>query len=235
MTDKAMSKRLIFLASIAIASVTWAQDTKFSYSGPAGTAKTVFEQLSKASGVSLIPGGQVASDPILVNVKDVTVDELRAKIAEALKGEWRKEGSGWVLHRGPNIEAAELRTEMATRVAQFKQNLATAVAEQAQVKNFNDDEAKKLNAAQEKMKDEMGRQAGSGAIRISGDFNSISRKTPAARAIASLPSARPPRAACPAGWRRRPGSRASGRLPRASRTGPVAARGRAAPRPRSRS
>ncbi len=183
--------RPTLIAAIAlVGTYTYAQETvaKFNFKAPAGPAKQVFAELSKVAGVPLVASGPIANDVILVNVTDVTANDTMAKIATALNGEWRKEGSGWVLYRGTNLEAAEARIETAARVAEFRTNLKRIIDEHSKLGEFNSTTAKKLVDTQQKLDDEVSRQlsGGGGSFRISGDFDGVSRQTPAARAIVTL-------------------------------------------------
>lgn len=173
------------LASIGGMSIAQDMSTKINFKAPAAPAKRIFEELSKVTGVPMVASSPIASDVLLLNLSDVTVGETMEKIATTLNAEWRKEGSGYVLYRGANLEAAEKRAETAARVAEFKTNLNKTIEEQKKLGQFDSGAAKKIVDAQNKMNEELGRQDG-GAFRISGDFNAVSRGTPSARAIATL-------------------------------------------------
>ncbi len=181
--------RTSLIAALAlIGCLATAQDmsSKINFKAPAGSAKRVLEELSKVAGIPLSAAGPVADDVILLNLSDVTVSETLAKIAAALNGEWRKEGTGLVFYRGSNFEAADRRTENATRVAEFRASLGRILEQQQKFGAFNESSAKKLVDLQKKMNEEISRAASGGVIQLPGDFESAGRQTPAARAIVAL-------------------------------------------------
>lgn len=181
-----MLRHTLIAALATIGCLSFAQDmsAKINFKAPAAPAKKIFEELSKVSGVPITAAGPVGDDVLLLNLSDVTVTDTMDKIAAALNAEWRKEGAGWVLARGTNIEAAEKRAEVAARVAEFRANLNATLEDQKKLGDFNAAAAKKIVDQQNKMNEEMSRQ--NGPIRISGNFNDISRQTPSARAIATI-------------------------------------------------
>jgi hypothetical protein len=181
--------RPTFLIALAtIAGATYAQEpAKFSFKAPAAPAKSVLPVLGKAAGVAMSAGGQLGEDVLVLNLSDVTSTEAMNKIAETLHAEWRKEGEGYVLYRGTNLEAADRRLETATRVAEFKSDVQRILQDQQKAGGFNEDAAKKLAAAQRKLMEDVERQsAGGGGIRIAGDFAGAAGKTPSAHAIVSI-------------------------------------------------
>lgn len=181
-----MLRHTLIAALATVGCLSFAQDmsAKINFKAPAAPAKRIFEELSKVSGVPMTAAGPVGDDVLLLNLSDVTVTDTMDKIAAALNAEWRKEGAGWVLARGTNIEAAEKRAEVAARVAEFRANLNSTLEDQKKLGDFNAAAAKKIVDQQNKMNEEMSRQ--SGPIRLSGNFNDISRQTPSARAIATI-------------------------------------------------
>jgi hypothetical protein len=176
---------LIALSILGGVAVAQEQSAKFSFKAPAAPAKRVFEELSKATGTSMVASGSVADDVLLLNLSDVTLTDTMDKIASTLHAEWRKEGSGWVLYRGANFEAADRRTEASNRVAEFRTNLNRILDAQQKMGAFNDATAKQLVDQQRKMEEEAGRAQGA-PIRISGSFTNVAQQTPASRAIATL-------------------------------------------------
>lgn len=182
-----MLRKSLLIALSVLGGVAIAQDqaSKFSFKAPAAPAKRIFEELSKATGTPMVASGSVAEDVLVLNLSDVTVADAMAKIATVLHAEWRKEGSGWVLYRGSNLEAADRRVEAANRVAEFRANLNRTLEAQKKAGPFNDDSAKKLVDAQRKMEEEMSRSQG-GPIRFSGNFGDVSAQAPSSRAIATL-------------------------------------------------
>lgn len=184
---KTMLRKSLLVALAVVAANSYAQESasKFSFKAPAGSVQNVFEALSKAAGARLSASGLVANDVIVLNLSDVTLADTMAHIASTLHAEWRQEATGYVLYRGANLESIDRRNETAARVAEFRGNLKRTLDEQAKMGAFNEATAKKLVDMQKKMEEQMTQSAG-GTIRLSGDFNQVSRQTPAARAITAL-------------------------------------------------
>jgi hypothetical protein len=173
-------------ALIAIGAIACAQDAKFDFKAPAAPASRLFDQISKVANTPMVASAAVANDVLVVDVTSVTAAELMAKIAETIHGEWRKEGSGWVLYRGSNFDAADQRAEAAARVKEFKDSLAKVLEIQKKQGTFNESAAKKLADANRELQQQIDNQASGGAIRIKGDFAGLSNQTPVSRAIATL-------------------------------------------------
>ena len=79
----------------------------------APTVAQFLADLSQQAGVKLTSAGVVASERIVVNVKDAPLNELLAKIAEVTTAEWQTRDGGYRLERTPSV----LRK---VRGAQFK-------------------------------------------------------------------------------------------------------------------
>jgi len=165
--------------------VTQAQDQKgFDFKCPAGPARAVFADLSKAAGESLVASTSVANDVIVLDLHGVTVADAMAKIAQTLHGDWRKEGSGWVLYRGSNVIGADQRAETAVKVAQIRSQIAQIAADQKADGAFDAKKAQKLVDARNNMFNQADR--GNGTFSIKGDFMKAAQQTPASRAIVTL-------------------------------------------------
>jgi len=184
-----MKRSSLTILGCLLGAISFGQEPteKFSFKAPAGPASAVLAELSKAAKTPMNAAGLVGSDVILLNLTDVTVSETMTKIAETLHAEWRKEGTGWVLYRGSNLESADQRAEAADRVAQFKKSLDEILDAQKKQGAFNDAAAKKLADANKKMMQELNRQSGNGGtFRFSTDFGNLENQTPASRAIAGI-------------------------------------------------
>ncbi|MCO5298108.1 MAG: hypothetical protein M9921_14765 [Fimbriimonadaceae bacterium] len=70
----------------------------------------VLERLAAGTGSKLAASPKIAREIVFVHVQGVRLDELKAKLAEAVVGEWTREGETEVLGRGPAQERA-IRSE----------------------------------------------------------------------------------------------------------------------------
>jgi hypothetical protein len=183
-----MLRKTLLLAFSALTVISIGQEStaKFDFEAPAAPAKRLFEALSKACGTSLVASGSVANDVLALRLHGVTVNEAMAKIAQTVHGEWRNEGSGWVLYRGSNYAAADERAEIGAKIADFRSSLANTIKEQQAAGQFNDNAAKKLVDAQKKLNDQVSQAANGGVVTFKGDMTNVASLTPSARAIAGI-------------------------------------------------
>ncbi len=89
-------------AAILLMAAAW-QEPRVTFECPAGRVENVFPELSKAAGVPLRFSAQTKDEVLILCVKDVPLDELRAKIAEAASAEWQAEEGGFRLIRSAGL------------------------------------------------------------------------------------------------------------------------------------
>lgn len=97
----------LFLAAFAAAIPAFGQvlDQVISYRSRAYPVGRVLADIQAKYGVKLAVTPQVATEVVLVDVKDVTLNDTLAKIAEVVGGEWQREPDGFRLVRtGANLQ-----------------------------------------------------------------------------------------------------------------------------------
>lgn len=89
----------LLLATAILATAAFAQDTtvKVSYSSVATRLPKVLDALSEASKVKLQAAPDMAGEIVMVRVKDVTLQSVMDRIAEATSGRWEPDGAGFKL------------------------------------------------------------------------------------------------------------------------------------------
>lgn len=109
-------------AFILFATICVAQDLsqKVTFSSNAATAKVLLEKLTKQTGVTFVASVPTANDVLIVDVKDVTLTDLMAKIAEASGAEWQKDSEGYRLVRPQALINQQDREYLSARAAAFK-------------------------------------------------------------------------------------------------------------------
>jgi hypothetical protein len=106
-----------FLISlVAISSFVSADelDAKVTFRSAAQPLKSVIAAVSKDTGVQLSVPAFLGSEPVIVQVKDVTLRDFMAKVSECVGGEWQKSGTSYQLAYTSRHETADrARTQLA--------------------------------------------------------------------------------------------------------------------------
>ena len=190
-----LNKPIAVLALGAAALMSAAQDTsqKVSFSAPAGIAKNLLPELSKAAGVNFLTSPQTAGEVLLIDVKDVTLKDLMERIAKVAAAEWKQEGESFRLIRSQALAAQQERaflTERANRLkaeqAKLTQELAGMPAlSAAEAKRAHDEQAKQIDAVRSAIAE--GRPVSSNAINPA-----VMNLNPGTRLMLRLLAAMPP-------------------------------------------
>ncbi len=118
---------IVGLAMVSLCSARTFQDDalqkKVSVSYPAMTAKNLMAALQKETGVPFSTAPQTSNDVLLLSVKDVTVQQLMDKIAEADGAEWVKDSQGYRLSRSQGLSNKQDREYLQARVEALKASL----------------------------------------------------------------------------------------------------------------
>jgi len=85
-----------------------------------GTAAEALAKVSAASGVTLQAQGEVAKEELLIAVSDVSLEDLRVRIAQALDASWTESGGVWILVRTPQDAALERERALTARAADIE-------------------------------------------------------------------------------------------------------------------
>ncbi|MBX7134289.1 MAG: hypothetical protein K1X67_16570 [Fimbriimonadaceae bacterium] len=161
-------------------------DKKVSLTLPATDIKEALRLLSAQSGVELEASGRVAGEPLLLSVRDVTVQDLMPRIANALRAEWEKTAKGFRLTRSPALDRQQENAELAARTVAIKRSLARYLDQHQQMGAWDQETLAKLIDAEKKqrertMKDIERNLSGDNAMMIS--MASNGSQTPAGTAL----------------------------------------------------
>ncbi len=148
-----MAMRSFAAAScLALTCLGIAQDRSLpvTYKTRAARASVVLKQLSDLTKVDLETSPQTENEILLISVKDVSLNDLMAKIAIAASADWRQEGSKFRLVANKVMRRKEDDAEAAKRIGDVRKAIADR---EAQAKKMRDrfakmmaDEAKKTAA-----------------------------------------------------------------------------------------
>ncbi|MBX3119332.1 MAG: hypothetical protein KF784_09715 [Fimbriimonadaceae bacterium] len=120
-----MKKRVeLIIAVLALTGVCWARPVqedplqkKITFAVHATTMKNLMPILQKETGIAFNVTPQTANDVLLVSVKDVTVQQLMEKIAQASDAEWVKDSTGYRLSRSQGLSNTQERKYLNARAA----------------------------------------------------------------------------------------------------------------------
>ena len=132
----------IFL--IALRPVNQQTTTKFSFVGQAARVEKFLADLSKVAGVNLSAGAAMNDEIICARMKDVTLDETLAKIADAMDASWRKDETGYRLVRTSEGAANQRSREQAYLVEAIVKAQKKMADELTKLAPWNDKEADTL-------------------------------------------------------------------------------------------
>jgi hypothetical protein len=100
-----------------------AEASGITFAAPAGRAEMLLPSLSKVLGISLKTSPQTANEVLLIQVKDVTQQDLLSKIAKVADAEWRQEGNVLRLVRAVSTLRREESVEHRQRIELYRQFL----------------------------------------------------------------------------------------------------------------
>lgn len=149
-----------------------------------GTAAEALAKVSAASGVTLQAQGEVAKEELLIAVSDVSLEDLRVRIAQALDASWTESGGAWVLTRTAQDAARERERAIGLRAADIERAMGPGGGS---YQPLSDEDLANLKRAYERlMQDRSGRFD-------QGSWQTIQENQPATRfgrAVAGLMGAR---------------------------------------------
>ncbi len=105
-----------------------ASDSSLSLEFSARPASEVVAALSKQTSQKMMVAGNLAQEPLFVDISDRTIEEVKAALAKALHAEWSERDGQWTLAR-PQSVAVQLRQKEAMRLAAaFRQSQEKVIA-----------------------------------------------------------------------------------------------------------
>jgi hypothetical protein len=144
--------RLSLGFALALTSVAaFAQDygKKITFTHVAAPAKTVLDALSAEAGVTLLTSPVIATETLVIDVRDVTLADLMKRLSDALNADWREERGGIRLVRSPARQKAEQDAELAKRLSEMSKALEKQRTLEKGMKPFDAAEADDLARAME--------------------------------------------------------------------------------------
>ncbi len=171
----------LFVAMALVASAT-AQETKITAEYKAMTVDQVVGKLAEISGQRLGASGTVKSEIVYLNVKDQSVETIKARLADLLGAEWRQEGADYYLARTAIAEQKQRNAEIAARADRLRLELAKTIEANAKLAAFDAAEAQRLTAQFQSAIDAMRTGGGQNWRRMV----ELSNQLPAGRAIVSV-------------------------------------------------
>ncbi len=136
------------LATLAVAAIhgqDFGQTVDFSL--PAVTAKSLLEQLSQKTGVTLMTSHQTADEVLLLVSKGAKLSDLMDRIAEAAGAEWQKESAGYRLIRSQALAQKQAREYVQHRANRIKSELDNITKELGRLPEWNAEEARRTAEA----------------------------------------------------------------------------------------
>ncbi|RYG47044.1 hypothetical protein EON79_08450, partial [bacterium] len=94
---------------------------------PAMRLETGLPAIGQAAGVKMEASAALAQEVLLVRAENVTLESLLVKIAEATAGEWQFDGTTYRLIPNVALRNADLRAEIAERVAAIQKSLQDVI------------------------------------------------------------------------------------------------------------
>jgi hypothetical protein len=141
-------KRLIagLALPLALSQLSFAQDLKrqVTFTSNVAPLERVLAELSKASGIQLVPGAGIKDELLLVSVQDVPLDLLMNRVAETISCQWTRDGAIFRLSRTAAAEKALKAEERASRLAEIEKELEGVKAAAGSLGAFDKIEAQAL-------------------------------------------------------------------------------------------
>lgn len=110
MTSRGALRTLSLAGILCAGGVIPAQGRPITLTMPASRVAVVLEEVGKQAGVPLSVSNKIADEAVILSVKNVSLDDLLQRIADAMNAEWTKKGEGLILTRS---SAQELRARRA--------------------------------------------------------------------------------------------------------------------------
>ena len=118
-----MRSGALLMFAAFVAALARAQDlsVKFDYTTKAVSLSQALGAISKASHVSLFANDELADEPIIFRLRQVTLSDAMAKIASTVGAEWSKTPSGYELGRSDEIAENLRQSALTEEIKQFKE------------------------------------------------------------------------------------------------------------------
>ena len=108
------------------------------------SAEALVKELAKQSGQDLRASATVQSEVLFMSVHDKPLEDVKARLANAMGAEWKKEGDTWFLTRSGVLAQQQKNKEIADRAERLRAELAKQIEAQAKLAAFDATEANRL-------------------------------------------------------------------------------------------
>jgi len=182
----------LFSGLLVVQSSASAQDLdrKISFSQDAARASVLLPALGRAAGVGLSATTRMGDEVLIVNVHDVTLRDLMAKIAQTTQGEWKPLGDGFELSRPSSLQTQVERAELDARAKLIQAKLDFAAGRLAKLPEFTAAEAERMALEEQKANENLVKSFNEGSfestIRVFGRSAGSGSGTPAERGILAI-------------------------------------------------
>lgn len=99
------------------------QDARLDFECKAISLEQALSRLSEQSGTKLLAEGAIRDQIVFIRARDVTLTDLKAKIAEAVVGTWEPRDGKQIIQRLPGQQSAIVREQRELRTKQFEAEL----------------------------------------------------------------------------------------------------------------
>ncbi len=186
-----MQKFTILALSCAILGATaFAQDyaQKVSFTSSTLRVPEALKQLSEKTQTKLLPSPVYSNEVLFIRLQDATLSEALAKIADAIGGEWVKEGDALRLRRSESKAREEAQTEAQQRAALYRKSIQGMMEAVNKTPKYGEAEAKAAMGNMEKAFSNMqsGQTAGGRGRNPMSALSDFAMGLPGNRAIARL-------------------------------------------------
>lgn len=118
-----MRRNLLLLALLALVTSAMAQDDKVTFEGRAAPVTRLLDELSAATGWKVRAAPAMATEFVVVKVKDVPRQELKARLAKVTQGQWSNEEGFEVLAPDAGARARGKAESLAANRAKLQKSL----------------------------------------------------------------------------------------------------------------
>lgn len=125
-------------------------DRKVSYNQEASRASVLLPALGRSAGVALSATTRMGDEVLIINVHDVTIRDLMAKIAQVTQGEWKPVGDGFELSRPSSLQTQVERAETDARARLIQAKMDAETGRIAKLPEFTAAEAERMAKLEQK-------------------------------------------------------------------------------------
>ncbi len=133
-----MQRLFVFAVLLALAPLTPAQSDKVTFEGRAAPVTRLLDELSAATGWKVRAAPAMATEVVVVKVKDVSRQELKARLAKATQGQWSNEDGFEVLAPDAAARARGKAEALAANRAKIQKQVQKRIEMEKEMDNWKD-------------------------------------------------------------------------------------------------